>query len=250
MPQQLSLYGSIPDANLKITLHTLVALTGMEPSHIFSHNLLWVPKHPFRPVVAAGQVNQIEQYRICLTSDLVAYTKSQNPSWSNADDKRINAQFQKIPDLVTPFNSGRDTLVSRAWVNNVAELPEAGKRKVISQSLLSSQVTSGNPFLFAENLGYTFNSEYWVKGYQFIYGKVVLELFRLCAYDASTGQLKLLDESGSWAIKAYTNVNSVTDIEAITLGTQMLEKLKAEVAGLLDLDLPDRNCFDTRIKKR
>lgn len=249
MPQQLSLYGSIHDADLKITLHTLVALTGMEPRPIFSHNLIWIPKHPFRPVLAAGQVNQIEQYRICLHSDLVAYTRSQTKTSPGLNESRINAQFQHVEGLVAPFTSERAALSSRNWINQVAELPEAGKRKVISQSLLSAQVTTGDPFGFLENLGYTFSSEYWIKGYQFIYGKVVLELFRLCGYDEATKTLKLLDESGRWAVKAYTNVSTVTDIDAITIGTQMLERLKTEVAGLIDLEQPDRNCFDTRIKK-
>lgn len=291
MPQQLSLYASIADADLKITLHTLVALTGMEPRPIFEHNLIWAPKHPFRPVLAAGQVNQIEQYRIRMAVDLVSYAKKAlggSPSVAatavgsaeGSDTEGKTIKFEQVPDLILPYstthtntsgaNSGNERsekaekLAARDWILHVAELPDAGKRKTISQALLSTQVVTGDTFALAANLGYAWAHEYWVKGYQFIEGKVVIELFRLCeAVDpdhdepgaggkgnAPTLGLRLLDPSGRWTIKAYTNVQAVTDIEAVTVGTQALEKLKMEVAGLFELDQPDRNCFDTRIKKR
>lgn len=290
MPQQLSLYASIADADLKITLHTLVALTGMEPRPVFEHNLIWAPKHPFKPVLAAGQVNLIEQYRIRMAVDLVSYAKKslgggtetaqagQAGSAEGPEEKTI--RFEEVPDLILPYattihnaNANANTnssdkaekiqnLSSRDWILHVAELPDAGKRKTISQALLSTQVVTGDTFALAGNLGYTWTHEYWVKGYQFIDGKVVIELFRLCEADPdhhehSTGGggkskpvLRLLDPSGRWAIKAYTNVQAVTDIEAVTVGTQALERLKGEVAGLFELDQPDRNSFDTRIKKR
>lgn len=251
MPQQLSLYASIPDVDLKITLHTLVALTGMEPRTIMEQNLIWVPLNPFRPILAAGQVNQTEQYRLRMACDLVAYTRQAKQMEAHAP---VNQQFKELlagGQLVMSFTqepTRRQTLRERDWLIHAAELPEAGKRKVISQALLSTQVTEGDPFQFVENLGYTFSSQYWLKGYEFVYGKIVIQLFRLCG--ESEGSLKLIDTSGRWTIKAYTNVQAITDIEALTIGTQNLEKLKAEVAGLFSLEQPDRNCFDTRIKKR
>lgn len=262
MPQQLSLYASIPDDDLNITLHTLVALTGMEPRTVFEQNLIWVPRNPFRPVLAAGQVNQIEQYRLRLACDLVSYTRNQRAisavkNKQPEEDVSLNEQFKSLMvsgKLILSFNQDqerRKALQERDWLIHAAELPEAGKRKVISQALLSTQVTDGDPFEFLENLGYVFSSQYWIKGYQFTYGKIVIQLFRLCSEDeAQTGQLKLLDPSGHWSIKAYTNVQAITDIEALTSATQNLERLKAEVAGLFNLEQPDRNCFDPRIKKR
>lgn len=62
--------------------------------------------------------------------------------------------------------------------------------------------------------------------------------------------LKLLDETGRWTVTAFINVDAITDIDAINVATADLDRFKMEVSGLLDLEIPDRNCFDSRMKRR
>lgn len=159
---------------------------------------------------------------------------------------------------------------------NIAELPEAGKRSVISQSILSSQPQIGfgsTPFQFLDKLGYVFRHEYWKKGLMYVHGNIVIQIFRLCQYSIQANQqqngflttkailamdlaglealenLTLLDPTGRWTVQAFVNVELVTDIDAINLATAELEKFKLDVSGLLDLEMPDRNSFDTRVKR-
>lgn len=69
---------------------------------------------------------------------------------------------------------------------HIAELPEAGKRSVISQSILSAQPQIGNtPFEFLDKLGYVYKHEYWIKGYMYVYNNIVINIFRLCSYQGN-----------------------------------------------------------------
>jgi hypothetical protein len=167
MHQQLSLHSIIPDSGLKITLHTLAALSGMSPERIFTHCLAWTPKRPFQPVLAAGQVNKIEQYRLTLTCDLIQ--KDENEPTKHAK------VLQEIG-----FNEATDELRKRKWTMNSSEIPEAGKRKVTSQPRLSATIEEGDPFQLMEKLGYMFSNEYWLKGYRIVMGDIVIAIFRIC----------------------------------------------------------------------
>lgn len=224
MPQQLSLYSSVPDADLKISLHTLVSLTGQKPNPIFSHHLIFMPQ----PINPANTQQQHELYRMRLSRD-------------------VDTAAYVIPYAKLPTSSDRNYA---HWTAHVAELPEAGKRKVVSQALLSTTILDDEPFRFVGSLGYEYSSEYWIKGYQFIYNDTItIHLFRLCVYNSNTGTLELLDKSGKWIVKAYSDVASVTDIEGINAATAALETLKTDLSGLFDLVQPERNCFETRMKR-
>ncbi|VVT50257.1 uncharacterized protein SAPINGB_P002679 [Magnusiomyces paraingens] len=301
MPQQLSLYASLPESELKITLQTLSSIAGMPPQPFLEHSLLWAPKHPYVPVLAAGQVNQIEQYRIRVSCDLISLTEEEEED-IEIEEKKENSNKQIPPHLATdpdyavkravlPYAdiSAHPALSTRPWTFTVAELPEAGKLSVISQSLISvsPKVPAGDhtPFEFLDKLGYVFRTEYWTKGYQFVHGNVVVRIFRLCGFDAHAFKneleqireaeknvqppeaavaaavaakneilegdfLRLLDATKRWTMVALINVESITDLDAIARATAELERFRADVAGLVDLELPERNSFDTRIKRR
>ncbi|CAN6602033.1 hypothetical protein TRVA0_002S00540 [Trichomonascus vanleenenianus] len=238
MYQQLSLYSHIPDAELRITLHTLAALSGMHPRQVFQHCLVWTPKYPFKPVLKAGQVNQIEQYRITTVSDV-----AKNESAAG-------------------FEEDAGALRQRKWTVNVYEVPEAGKRRVTSQSIMSSKIEDGDPFQFLDSLGYKLNQEYWLKGHQFVLGDIVIVLQRVCIKKSANGTsddqmeidsvkpLDLIDPSGRWFVKAYIDVKMLTDMDAMNSATAQLERLQSDMGGLFELTMPDRMSFDTRVKTR
>jgi mediator of RNA polymerase II transcription subunit 18 len=245
MHQQVSLAGIVRDAEIKITLHTLAALSGMQPVKIFNHSLVWLPTNPFRPILAAGEINQIEQYRI--TTDYNLYSD------------------EKAPQNVSGFRENTDLLRTRPWNMYIKEVPEAGKRKATSQSTLVSKIVESDPFEFMNKLGYSFSNEYWVKGYEFVFGNIVVRLFRLCVQNGGDQgddpmiidddelnyrPLTLVDKSGRWAVKAYINVNQLTDLESISSATSQLEKFQTEMSGLFELKMADRNSFDSRVKNR
>lgn len=121
MPQQLSLFTSIPIDELTITLHTLSLLTGMPPSPLLEHSLIWEPRNAFRPVLAAGQVNQIEQYRIRATCDLTLLSVdlpealSKVPAdYSTAKEKEILMKAAVL-SYIDPNLETKELINNREW---------------------------------------------------------------------------------------------------------------------------------------
>lgn len=170
--------------------------------------------------------------------------------------------------MVSPAKPLRYAFLTTFRTFSVAELPEAGKLSVISQSIVSVQPTYGNPFEFLDRLGYIYKHEYWTSGYQFVHGNIVVQIFRLSGFDTASYQqqlqqhtedapallggnfLKLLDSTLRWTMSAFINVESITDLDAIVKATAELERFRLDLVGLLDLELPERNCFDNRVKRR
>lgn len=222
MVHELSLYGVLPEKEEHIFLSTLASWSGMQPREFQDHILVWEPTHPFRPKLAAGQVNQIEQYRI----------------------------FARHSDAVCrPFSKHEAELAKEAWEISIHEVPEAGKAlKLLSQTVLSTPVVEGDPFAYLSTLGYTYKSEYWIKGYEFVIKNVVLRIFRVLA--ASDGDIALVDPSKQYTVKAHVACKSVTDLPALEAATTELLAFQKDVKGLISIQLPDRQAFDTRVRAR
>lgn len=220
MVQELSLYGVVAEQEQPIFLSALTSWSGMRPREFQEHILCWEPTYPFRPKLAAGQVNQIEQYRI--------FARQNDP-------------------LCRPFQENKQALSQEKWEISVHEVPEAGQAlKLISQSVLTTPIHEGDPFDFLATLGYTYKDEYWVKGYEFVIKNVVLRIFRILT--CSADQLSLADPSKQFLVKAHISCKSVTDLPAIEAATAELLGFQKDVKGLVSLDQPERQAFDTRVR--
>lgn len=220
MVHELSLYGVVAEQEQPIFLSALTSWAGMPPRGFQEHVLSWEPTYPFRPKLAAGQVNQIEQYRIFA---------------------------RQYDSLCRPFEENKQELSKEKWELSVHEVPEAGQAlKLISQSVLTTPIHEGDPFEFLTTLGYTYKQEYWVKGYEFVIKNVVLRIFQILT--CSDGQLDLVDPSKQFIVKAHISCKSVTDLPAMETATAELLALQKDVKGLVSLDLPERQAFDTRVR--
>lgn len=216
MVVRLSLYGSVPETELEITLHTLRALSGMKSINFKESVLVWEPKYAFKPRLAAGEINQIEQYRI----------------------------FTKCPAMV--IYDDDENLLNYEWTMEVQEVPEPGRdQKAIFQQILQSKVQQGNLFRALENLGYKYSKQFWLQGYEFVVGHVVLRLFRIHAPDPK----QLVDSTGQFTLVAHVDVGKLTDRNAIEVATNELEGVQTDLKTLVSLELPSRNQFDTRVRR-
>lgn len=226
--QQISLYAKINNTQLKICLHSLASLTGMDPTNILQHTMVWAPAQKYTPKILPGHGGQLDQYRIHVTND-----GSDEPS------EKIISYVQSKDDT--------SVLAKRQWHLQIMEMPEAGKQKTTSQSISSWSVNQGDTFNFLQSLAYMFKFEYWQKGFQFVYGNAVIQLTRVHVL-SEAGDIKLLDPSEQWLVKVYVDVGLLTDIEALNKATKELEKVKAELHGLMTLEMAERNAFDTRVR--
>jgi mediator of RNA polymerase II transcription subunit 18 len=83
-----------------------------------------------------------------------------------------------------------------------------------------------------------------IKGVKFYYGSISLEIFQI--FIKKDGEVVNLDEN-LYILRCFINVEKSTDVENLTNGSQELMNLKAELAGLVELETPDRNLMDSRI---
>lgn len=91
-------------------------MSGMGPLRSTEHCIVWKPRNPFKPVLAAGEVNQIEQYRITTSATI--------------EDIRT----------VQSYVHNAQSISDREWMLTITEIPEAGKQKATSQSIFESKV--------------------------------------------------------------------------------------------------------------
>lgn len=247
--QQISLAGTIQNSELKIVLYTLASISGVKPRKVMDHCISWVPTNSFRPTLGAGQVNQIEQYRITTTCEEDEEQEDQSkPDASNVVD--VDMDEQPLPATKTT------TDLDKKWTLHMSEVPEAGKRKTTSRSTSKSRVIQGNVFDFIENLGYSFSYEYWLKGYEFVVNRILVRIVRILVHPTQSTEPKtkdaeslvLVDASGQWTVSAEINVKQLTDVDAMAQATAQLERFQQEIAPLFELKMPDRASYDTRVR--
>lgn len=249
---QLSLVSTIPQNSYTQTILTLQALTGCSPTEISTYTLICKPINKFVPKFEPGKVNQIEQY----------FMKS-STTWD--DPELQNFPLQK-PYLTKKIATSRlfeaDSKIKKIWTLQISDIPIAGKNQVCcAQNLFESTLVHSqtndeqDSFVqFLQDLGYSFISQYWIKGVRFFHGDIVIEIFKIFVRDDHNKDhpenqipLKLLDESNSFQVKAFINIAKSTDIELINQGQKDLVKLQDYLKNLIKLEIPDRIYMDSRV---
>uniref|UniRef100_A0A0L0NVA8 Mediator of RNA polymerase II transcription subunit 18 n=1 Tax=Candidozyma auris TaxID=498019 RepID=A0A0L0NVA8_CANAR len=119
-----------------------------------------------------------------------------------------------------------------------------------------SEVETKDSFLeFLEELGYDVVSQYWQRGIRFFYGDIVIDIFKIFVRDDDPSQtsndtrlqIKLLDESNAFQIKAYINYPKDYSVDIVNQGTKELVKLKELLNNLFELEVPERQYMDSRV---
>lgn len=107
----------------------------------------------------------------------------------------------------------------------------------------------------------SFVTEYYVEGHRFVLGNVIIFLHRvlhepgvrnleekpktsLPAFSA----LQLLDVSGAYVLEAKVRVQDFKDASILERGVGELKDFQKQMAGCVELSLPDRLALDTRVK--
>ncbi|ODV96853.1 hypothetical protein PACTADRAFT_32353 [Pachysolen tannophilus NRRL Y-2460] len=262
MVHQLSLVAEIPQPQYMLSVSTLAAITGMTPEDLSLHVVLLKPKFPFNPEIQAGKVNQIEQYRIRITSSFDS---------SSGTQQRAQAQAQLESQSIFEFNKNSNDLTSRKWTIQVSEIPSAGRRTVSSQNIYESTIVNTgahNDLIgYLDELGYSLETEFWIKGVRFYHNDIIIEIYRIYVKSdnistvivpigekeqdlAKLYKLELLDKTGKFFVKCFVNVERQTGVESITKANKQLDLLKNELSGLIDLEIPDRIAMDSRVNSK
>ncbi|KAK9366902.1 mediator complex, subunit Med18 [Lipomyces kononenkoae] len=256
--QELSLYAAVPTSRIATVLSTLSAVTGMRPLRVLQQHLVFSPASAsvsgaLHPSIGPA-ATQLEASRIDVHRDLKAEHGNKS-SWTLTiptipESGKRNVQVQSINR--TRFRSNDDD-----GDNDNDESDNTG--------LL---------FRFLRALDYVYAYDYLERGHLFVYmGMVIITVTQLSPQSPpQLHEIPVGDEDelvaatvaqsrdpanakflGTWIVHAYVDIltgpDSIgDDLEKVRIGTEKLEGLKTEIAGIVELGMPDRGILDPRVQ--
>lgn len=278
MVQQLSLFDSIDDASYDLFISTITTLSGNSPVLFANISTIWKPDESYdiERVNLKNQLAELNKIKLCKELPLSLFNKTGDSSTLSYTLLKTLAQ-DSIPiepslidsllhnieiDRHTPSDINDDSkmdvdveshskIVNDSWTLSMSDIPAAGSnRKVSMQSIsesviLSTAGKSASISKFLKELCYTSVYQYVTVGVKF-YMKhdLIMEIQKI--WDISnSGNIQVT--KGGALIKAYVNVNRVTDIERINQAENTLLSLQKELQGYVDLAIPDRKAMDSRL---
>ncbi|KAI9888562.1 MAG: Mediator of RNA polymerase II transcription subunit 18 [Vezdaea aestivalis] len=236
---ELSLFATVPESQRAQLLHVLSGLSCMQPSPITIHRQIYSPSKA--PLTASRQVGGSQNIEVSKAH--------QNASSSEQYYHHLEGQKQSTGVI--------------EWTARINHIPEAtGRRTVTGRNVSIESVDGhGEGYVAAKSLRYaaTFVTEYVVRGWRWVHGSTVLELYQ--SFTAPTplekpptlavsapGSAKPLDPSSSWLLRAYVMINDGSKPELVSKGTETLQNVQMLLRGVVDLEIGDRLALDTRVK--
>lgn len=104
-------------------------------------------------------------------------------------------------------------------------------------------------------------TEFYVEGYRFVHGNVVIFLYRILhepgirnvqkapkATLPTWNGLKLLDPSGVYTLQSTVRIEDFNNAAVLEAGVNELKRFQTQMKGCVNLALPDRLALDPRVK--
>ncbi|KAH3900862.1 Srb5p SCDLUD_002317 [Saccharomycodes ludwigii] len=228
MVQQVSLVSSIDDSSLALCLKTLTAISSTPAIKFENINVM------YKPVIPRD---------IDMDNTGEAYTHEQ----------------QNRLKLSTTTNTTKPTTISglintpeKLWAISASDIPAAGNNREVSLQNITESLVNGTENginVFMTSLGFELDFCYKSRGYRIFYQPyLIIDIYKIEHY-GDINNLSTTDiTSGGYLIRAYSNVEQVTDIENIKRATTSLLHLKRTLRGYIDLQVPDRQAMDSKIR--
>jgi mediator of RNA polymerase II transcription subunit 18 len=276
---ELLLFGQISHAAHDQVLKVLAGIAAMQPLPLKERHLIFkpfrspeslIPRTTQKPSAQApGSKTQVgtDLFYLQLVGHLSA--KPMDSSSLERSDFQVKdsqqAETSSVGQAVPP---GPTSVTPKAsidfsacpWTLEYRDLPEVpGRRPVTSRLMNSTPIKTGNPLRFVEELGYSFDSEYLLTGYQLVHNNMVIQLQK--AYQVvpdftmaplsvlpAVENLEPLDSSGVHVLQAAIRVQDGTKSETMITAMNELKALKETLKGIVDLEIGDRLALDTRVR--
>ncbi|KAK9461817.1 mediator complex, subunit Med18 [Lipomyces oligophaga] len=273
--QELSLFSSLPPGRLAQALSALSASTGMRPIKLLKQHIVFAPSTPGQSGDGsmgpqnAGSGTLLEASRLTASRDLLP---------ASDDSARIGKAGNETDE------ENLDPVAE--WSLSIPSVPESGKQPVQVQAISKTNfgpvpLTSKSDstrilFRFLRALNYVYAYDYLEQGYAFVHsGRVIITISQISPQNPlqlheipSSSSDELVAESvakgrdsaharfvGTWIVHAYVEIltGSETvgdDLEKNKTAIERLEAVKAELSGVIDLEVPDRVVLDPRVQLR
>ncbi|KAK7203826.1 Med18 protein-domain-containing protein [Myxozyma melibiosi] len=265
--QQLSLYATVQSSKIPQLLFTVSALTGMRPLDLRQQHIIFSPTiSGHGPGSSAGVAG------------------GPAGAVSPLESSRIDVS-REMPEAAAAAEDGVGKSEAPEWTLTIPTIPESGKKPVQVQAVSkttfrkSEEAQADNTstlFRFLRALNYAYAYDYLEKGYLFVHnGIVIIKLSQIAPQkplqlheipvggdgDLAAGTVangRRFENAkfvNTWVMHAYVEVVTGPetvgdDLEKVKIAIERLESLKAELSGIVELEIPDRALLDPRVQLR
>ncbi|KAE9971956.1 hypothetical protein EG327_009675 [Venturia inaequalis] len=256
---ELLLYGQVPFSRHEQLMNVLAGLTAMQPHRLVERHALFKPIHgPVQAQVQKGGTQGLnptkkvarpnaQQTRDLYHTHLVKVLDEKECEASN--------DAMDVDDHVTENAENKES-----WQWQFRDIPEGGKRSATFRMAEDIDISAGDPQAYMEGLGYRYVSEHIVEGHRFVLNNTVIFLHRILQWSKpidppsintpvsiGSAEPKPLDPSRGYILELKIRL-SQSDPALIKIGEDQLLGLKTRLLGVVELKVPERLAFDTRVK--
>ncbi|CAG5182151.1 uncharacterized protein ALTATR162_LOCUS10017 [Alternaria atra] len=260
---ELSLYGQVTFARYEQVLNILAGVAAMQPQRIFERNIIYKPtREPEEPgsnLGRRGGTQTVAQKQAKQAASVVLYHTRLVQKLSEDD---FAAEDGLPEESEKPLSADVQDGEEPAWSFVFRDVPDTGDRGVSIRFTNTTDLLSGDPHAFMIASGPNqFVTEFYVEGYRFVHGNVVIFLYRILhepgvrnvqkapkATLPTWKGLKLLDPSGVYTLQATVRIEDFNNAAVLETGVTELKRFQTQMKGCVNLALPDRLALDPRVK--
>ncbi|KAH3970119.1 mediator of RNA polymerase II transcription subunit 18 [Parastagonospora nodorum] len=255
---ELLLYGQVPVGRHEQVLKILAGVAAMQPLRILERCIIYKPQR--EPEEPGLNVRRGGTQNIALKQGNKPATAAAALYYTKLIQKLSEDDFgvEHGKPLSADVKDGEEAKWSMRWEDQ----PDTGDRGVSIRFTNTTDLLSGDPHAHMIATGPNrFVTEYYVEGHGFVHGNVIIFLHRVLHEPGvrslevapktqlpDFAALQLLDMSGAYILEVKLRVQDFKDAATLESGVNELKGFQKQMAGCVELSLPDRLSLDTRVK--
>ncbi|ORY12269.1 mediator complex, subunit Med18 [Clohesyomyces aquaticus] len=256
---ELLLFGQVPQSRHEQVLKILAGVAAMQPRAVLERHLVYKPQR--EPEEPGSHLRRGGTQAIAMKTKAPATARdlyfSQLVNSLTRDDFDRDADEQ-----AEAFVATGESAADAKWSYQFHETPDTGDRGVLVRLAHNTELLSGDPHSYMVHLGNQYVSEYYLEGHRFVHDNIIVLLHRVLHESGvrpapgvspntalpSFDSLRPLDPSGGYVLEAKIRVQDLNNPNVLDAGIEELKRLKSQMKGCVELNVPDRLLLDTRVK--
>lgn len=253
--QEFLLYSQIPAAREHQVLSILAGFTGTQPVAVCEQVLLY------------AQIKVAE----------APMAGKRGAAAARNQQQAVAAARPHYHKLIRAVNHARNdattttAALAEPWILRVDQVPEPGTKELLSRAATAQPASPEDLSRLSNPQLYRYRTQYLARGNRFVHENLVIRVYQLLVaqQQGDSGDVagdnkapweapppttpddarwRSLDPSGSWIVEVAIRVADSSNAELTGRATDELLAFKTEMAGAIELFMPDRLALDTRVK--
>ncbi|KAL2355707.1 mediator complex, subunit Med18 [Cryomyces antarcticus] len=264
---ELSIFGQVPAARHEQVLNILAGVAAMQPQRVLELHVVYAPSRSRidrNAPVKGGTQDIAQKKKSAQAAGDVFYQQLVRDVREQEFGRVSSFAFElesKLGETVTEPGLSDSQPSQKPWTLQFYDVPEPGKRTVVSRVYSITEITRGDAHRFAKGLQYRYVTKYMLEGQRLVCKNIVILLHRILRFPAEHDtdeamntqlptytSMRPLDEAESYVLQASVRILDGSKPENLATGTEELLAFKELMKGAVDLSVVDRLSLDTRVK--